>query len=232
MFNVDMVNHKASNGNTSPGSRSVTGVYGEGEHFNRILLARGSTPLRASYHGKTSKEDEESSNTLHVRGGRQPEVVSSAESLVGRALVEEGLGKYLDSALIQTTKKEMAEAYDMTLEEIDRAAEMLLLRGNPATLSPPSSGNDPTGNYSPTNHMYSAPNQSQGPLQQLNYSSPPYFTSPSPPSSPHMTVPSPFVSQQQSQGDSQPVPRAPQRTRRSQSGGKSKTADRFRDTKL
>ncbi|KAF5296914.1 hypothetical protein FQA39_LY12271 [Lamprigera yunnana] len=54
------------------------------------------------------------------------EVVGSAESLVGRVLVEQGLGKYCDPDFVRYTSKEMQEALDMTQEEMDRAAHHLL----------------------------------------------------------------------------------------------------------
>lgn len=54
------------------------------------------------------------------------EVVGSAESLVGRILAEQGLGKYCDPDFVRYTSKEMQEAMDMTQEEMDRAAHQLL----------------------------------------------------------------------------------------------------------
>lgn len=57
-----------------------------------------------------------------------PEVVGSAESLVGRVLVEQGLGKYCDADFVRYTSREMQEALDMTQEEMDRAAHRLLLQ--------------------------------------------------------------------------------------------------------
>ncbi|XP_063603707.1 muscle calcium channel subunit alpha-1-like isoform X5 [Penaeus indicus] len=54
------------------------------------------------------------------------EVVGSAESLVGRVLVEQGLGKYCDPDFVRTTSREIAEALDMTSEEMDRAAHNIL----------------------------------------------------------------------------------------------------------
>lgn len=56
------------------------------------------------------------------------EVVGSAESLVGRVLAEQGLGKYCDTDFVRYTSKEMQEALDMTQEEMDRAAHHLLLQ--------------------------------------------------------------------------------------------------------
>ncbi|KAI9556867.1 hypothetical protein GHT06_016659 [Daphnia sinensis] len=54
-------------------------------------------------------------------------VAGSAESLVGKVLVEQGLGKFIDDDFIRTTSREMQEAMDMTKEEMDRAAHHLLM---------------------------------------------------------------------------------------------------------
>lgn len=51
------------------------------------------------------------------------EVVGSAENLVGRVLAQQGLGKYCDPDFVA---KEMQEALDMTSEEMDMAAHILL----------------------------------------------------------------------------------------------------------
>ncbi|XP_018043905.1 PREDICTED: muscle calcium channel subunit alpha-1 isoform X3 [Atta colombica] len=64
------------------------------------------------------------------------EVIGSAESLVGRVLVEQGLGKFCDPDFVRYTSREMQEALDMTREEMDQAAHQLLLqerRGQPLT---------------------------------------------------------------------------------------------------
>ncbi|MPC08098.1 Voltage-dependent calcium channel type D subunit alpha-1 [Portunus trituberculatus] len=54
------------------------------------------------------------------------EVVGSAESLVGRVLADQGLGKYCDPDFVRTTSREIAEALEMTSEEMDRAAHNIL----------------------------------------------------------------------------------------------------------
>ncbi|XP_055313578.1 muscle calcium channel subunit alpha-1 isoform X5 [Sitodiplosis mosellana] len=54
------------------------------------------------------------------------EVVGSAESLVGRVLVEQGLGKFCDPDFIRYTSREMQEALNMTSEEMDMAAHQLI----------------------------------------------------------------------------------------------------------
>lgn len=56
------------------------------------------------------------------------EVIGSAESLVGRILAEQGLGKYCDDVFVQNTSKELREALNMTKEEMDSAAHQLLTR--------------------------------------------------------------------------------------------------------
>ncbi|XP_072756807.1 ca[2+]-channel protein alpha[[1]] subunit D isoform X3 [Anoplolepis gracilipes] len=100
---------------------------------------------RASYHGRVSWTAESNGSVgaerlSHSMPGspadRKPnfEVIGSAESLVGRVLVEQGLGKYCDPDFVRYTSREMQEALDMTREEMDRAAHQLLLqerRGQP-----------------------------------------------------------------------------------------------------
>ncbi|XP_053679021.1 voltage-dependent calcium channel type D subunit alpha-1-like [Anopheles nili] len=55
------------------------------------------------------------------------EVIGSAESLVGRVLAQQGLGKYCDLDLVHCAQIEMQEALDMTQEEMDLAAHELML---------------------------------------------------------------------------------------------------------
>ncbi|XP_024943014.1 muscle calcium channel subunit alpha-1 isoform X2 [Cephus cinctus] len=102
---------------------------------------------RASFHGRVSWAGESNGNVGAERlshslpgspADRKPnfEVIGSAESLVGRVLVEQGLGKYCDPDFVRYTSREMQEALDMTREEMDRAAHQLLLqerRGQPLT---------------------------------------------------------------------------------------------------
>ncbi|XP_049533955.1 muscle calcium channel subunit alpha-1-like isoform X5 [Anopheles darlingi] len=54
-------------------------------------------------------------------------VIGSAESLVGRVLAQQGLGKYCDLDLVHCAQMEMQEALDMTQEEMDLAAHELML---------------------------------------------------------------------------------------------------------
>ncbi|XP_053974550.1 muscle calcium channel subunit alpha-1 isoform X2 [Hylaeus volcanicus] len=104
-------------------------------------------PHRASYHGRVSWAGESNGSIGAERlshslpgspADRKPnfEVIGSAESLVGRVLVEQGLGQYCDPDFVRYTSREMQEALDMTREEMDRAAHQLLLqerRGQPLT---------------------------------------------------------------------------------------------------
>ncbi|KAG5317437.1 CAC1D protein, partial [Pseudoatta argentina] len=101
----------------------------------------------SSYHGRVSWARESNGSVgaerlSHSMPGspadRKPnfEVIGSAESLVGRVLVEQGLGKFCDPDFVRYTSREMQEALDMTREEMDQAAHQLLLqerRGQPLT---------------------------------------------------------------------------------------------------
>lgn len=84
--------------------------------------------FRASYHGKASDKKYLESNYMTSLDGRKPfaDVVGSAESLVGRVLYEQGLGKYCDPDFVRATQRELAEAFNMTQEEMDRAAHRIL----------------------------------------------------------------------------------------------------------
>ncbi|XP_060516431.1 muscle calcium channel subunit alpha-1 isoform X4 [Cylas formicarius] len=106
----------------------------DGRHARCSLLNH-----RASFHGRVPASPTEPNGHVgaerltHSLPGspaeRRPasfEVVGSAESLVGRILAEQGLGKYCDPDFVRNTSKEMQEALDMTQEEMDRAAHQLL----------------------------------------------------------------------------------------------------------
>ncbi|XP_053203092.1 muscle calcium channel subunit alpha-1-like isoform X2 [Panonychus citri] len=105
-----------------------------------VFGSRGS-PLRASYHGKASEKQ-----YIPVPGNmndkRSMEVVGSAESLVGRVLQEQGLGKFCDPGFLRATQREIAEAFNMTPEELDRAAHRILEAERKS--SPPPSGQQST----------------------------------------------------------------------------------------
>lgn len=103
------------------------------------LLLRGSSPPppgrflhRASYHG-SSRGSTSGLDQNHLMSGapRRPEdspsaFVGSAENLVGRVLHEQGLGKYCDADFVRATQRELAEAFNLTQEEMDRAAHEIL----------------------------------------------------------------------------------------------------------
>lgn len=94
------------------------------------------------------------------------EVVGSAESLVGRVLTEQGLGKYCDPEFVRTASREIAEALEMTYEEMDRAAHSILVEDQ-EDCSPPGQ----------TQHQIATSPRHQGPA-------PPQ----SPPHRPHRTT--------------------------------------------
>ncbi|XP_067122781.1 muscle calcium channel subunit alpha-1-like isoform X2 [Centruroides vittatus] len=79
---------------------------------------------RASYHG--TRELKHYSNKISTIDLPYEEIVGSAESLVGRVLYEQGLGKYCDADFVRTAQRELAEAINLTQEEMDRAAHQLL----------------------------------------------------------------------------------------------------------
>ncbi|KPP75756.1 voltage-dependent L-type calcium channel subunit alpha-1C-like, partial [Scleropages formosus] len=83
----------------------------------------------------------------------------SAGSLVEAVLISEGLGRYAqDPSFIEVTKQELADACDMTIEEMETAADNIL-NGN----SQPS----PNGNLLPfihcRDHGVPGPSQTEGP---------------------------------------------------------------------
>ncbi|XP_072155545.1 muscle calcium channel subunit alpha-1 isoform X4 [Bemisia tabaci] len=91
---------------------------------------------RASFHGRGDDPDgtkaaERLARSLPGspadRRPNFPEVVGSAESLVGRVLAEQGLGKFADPDFVRNTSRELQEALNMTEEEMDRAAHQLMV---------------------------------------------------------------------------------------------------------
>ncbi|KAI1305813.1 Voltage-dependent calcium channel type D subunit alpha-1 [Halotydeus destructor] len=86
------------------------------------------TQLRASYHGKPSEKDylKDQQPLLSDSAAHKFDVVGSAESLVGRTLAQQGLEKYCDPSLINVAKREIAEACDLTPDEMERAANRIL----------------------------------------------------------------------------------------------------------
>ncbi|KRT80868.1 ion channel [Oryctes borbonicus] len=127
-----------------PGSLQPLDSQGNVRHARCSLLNH-----RASFHGRASGEpnghvgSERLSHSLPGspadRRATSFEVIGSAESLVGRILAEQGLGKYCDQDFVRYTSREMQEALDMTQEEMDRAAHHLIQqerRLNVTTLQP------------------------------------------------------------------------------------------------
>ncbi|CAB3241437.1 unnamed protein product [Arctia plantaginis] len=55
-------------------------------------------------------------------------IENPAENLIIRVLMEQGLGKYCDKDFIQSTSREMQEALDLTQEEMDTAANQIILQ--------------------------------------------------------------------------------------------------------
>ena len=85
-----------------------------------------SNPMRASYHGKEVDRRYLHDATLDVNDRKLREVVGSAESLVTQVLREEGLGKYCHPDLIKVAQHELAEAYNLSPEEMEIAAQRLM----------------------------------------------------------------------------------------------------------
>jgi len=109
---------------------SANGKNGSGPPSNVNVWKEDSSdavPLRqfnqTNNNGSLTKYDE---NYLHPHNYNDDGVIGSAESLVGKVLLEQGLGKFLDEDFIRATSREMQEAMDMTEEEMDRAAHLLL----------------------------------------------------------------------------------------------------------
>ncbi|CAH0562347.1 unnamed protein product [Brassicogethes aeneus] len=113
--------------------RSLSLHNGDSEK-NRFRVINKSGFLHPNYQGGIEANGHAGSERLAQSlpgspADRRPpsfEVVGSAESLVGRILAEQGLGKYCDPEFVRYTSKEMQEAMDMTQEEMDRAAHQLL----------------------------------------------------------------------------------------------------------
>ncbi|XP_025411039.1 muscle calcium channel subunit alpha-1 isoform X8 [Sipha flava] len=108
-------------------------LYSHNNHRTMHILQR------ASFHFKGSKDEMNGAIPLTRLSHSVPgspvddrlntgEVIGSAESLVGRILAEQGLGKYCDPVFVKNTSKELREALNMTREEMDSAAHQLLVR--------------------------------------------------------------------------------------------------------
>ncbi|CAG4985227.1 unnamed protein product [Colias eurytheme] len=55
-------------------------------------------------------------------------VDNPAENLIARVLTEQGLGKYCDAEFLQSTAREMQDALDLSQEEMDTAANQIILQ--------------------------------------------------------------------------------------------------------
>ncbi|XP_015247107.1 PREDICTED: voltage-dependent L-type calcium channel subunit alpha-1C-like isoform X3 [Cyprinodon variegatus] len=85
--------------------------------------------------------------------GKDPSSLShgSAGSLVEAVLISEGLGHFAqDPSFIEATKAELADACDMTIEEMEHAASNII-NGNTATN--PASSTTPTSQHSPNGSL-------------------------------------------------------------------------------
>ncbi|XP_076316388.1 muscle calcium channel subunit alpha-1-like isoform X2 [Tachypleus tridentatus] len=97
----------------------------DGEHFEN-----GRTYLLPT--SNRSHPDNQNKDQNHRE--QTMEVIGSAENLVGRVLHEQGLGKFCDPEFVRTTQRELAEAINLTQEEMDRAAHKILYAGTQQTL--------------------------------------------------------------------------------------------------
>ncbi|KFM76776.1 Voltage-dependent calcium channel type D subunit alpha-1, partial [Stegodyphus mimosarum] len=130
---------------------AVAGLTPDGDVRHSPQMDRvNHVPLhRASYHGHSKYIPE--MNGIEVpnymqRANPDEKIIGSAENLVGRVLQEQGLGKYCDPEFVKATQRELAEAINMTPEELDRAAHRLLQAesrsSNPYLYQPISSEED------------------------------------------------------------------------------------------
>ncbi|XP_054707665.1 muscle calcium channel subunit alpha-1-like [Uloborus diversus] len=112
---------------------AVAGVQPSTDQWKkRRRLGDGSSHIpthRASYHGSRDTSLGWSSDSpIKSKSGdiTNADVIGSAESLIGRVLLEQGLGKYCDPDFVRTTQRELAEAINLTQEEMDLAAHHIM----------------------------------------------------------------------------------------------------------
>uniref|UniRef100_A0A1Q3G4E2 Voltage-dependent L-type calcium channel subunit alpha n=2 Tax=Culex tarsalis TaxID=7177 RepID=A0A1Q3G4E2_CULTA len=98
---------------------------GRTENFNQNGTVGGSVLYRNKI---PTRVIQSSTSSPQNNNGKYTEVVGSAESLVGKVLLEQGLGKYCDADFVHCTQLEMQEALEMTQEEMDLAAHELMLQ--------------------------------------------------------------------------------------------------------
>ncbi|XP_055598215.1 muscle calcium channel subunit alpha-1 isoform X2 [Uranotaenia lowii] len=84
--------------------------------------------LRSANSASTTRMTHSTPCSPKEKNNKGIEVIGSAESLVGRVLIEQGLGKYCDPDLVHCAQIEMQEALEMTQEEMDLAAHELMLQ--------------------------------------------------------------------------------------------------------
>ncbi|GFS86640.1 voltage-dependent calcium channel type D subunit alpha-1 [Nephila pilipes] len=112
---------------------AVAGVQPSTDQWKkRRRLGDGSSHIpthRASYHGsRDTSLGWNSDSPLKSKSGdiTNADILGSAESLIGRVLLEQGLGKYCDPDFVRATQRELAEAINLTQEEMDMAAHQIL----------------------------------------------------------------------------------------------------------
>ncbi|XP_035214422.1 uncharacterized protein LOC118188162, partial [Stegodyphus dumicola] len=112
---------------------AVAGVQPSTDQWKkRRRLGDGSSHIpthRASYHGsRDTSLGWNSDSPIKSKSGdvRTAGILGSAESLIGRVLLEQGLGKYCDPDFVRTTQRELAEAINLTQEEMDMAAHQIM----------------------------------------------------------------------------------------------------------
>ncbi|XP_055631874.1 muscle calcium channel subunit alpha-1 isoform X2 [Toxorhynchites rutilus septentrionalis] len=89
------------------------------------VISGGSVDTKCSV---VTRAGQHTPNSQLDRTNKIAEAIGSAECLVGRVLLEQGLGKYCDPDLVHCTQLELQEALEMTQEEMDLAAHELMLQ--------------------------------------------------------------------------------------------------------
>ncbi|KAJ0171038.1 hypothetical protein K1T71_013237 [Dendrolimus kikuchii] len=114
---------KLDEGNHSDEEIAMTPLL-HGKDSERIFKAIEKTSndlmlsMRNNYRDKTQRQ---ANNVPYC-------VENPAEKLITRVLTEQGLGKYCDKDFILSTSREMQEALDLTQEEMDTAANQIILQ--------------------------------------------------------------------------------------------------------
>nr|XP_037270737.1 LOW QUALITY PROTEIN: muscle calcium channel subunit alpha-1-like [Rhipicephalus microplus] len=121
----------------------------------RTPTTEGVSPSQGSSRGSLGLDQNHLTSSAPRRPDDSPSAfVGSAENLVGRVLHEQGLGKYCDADFVRATQLELAEAFNLTQEEMDRAAHEILQaerrRSMPQLHRPGHGTNDYAATTSPT----------------------------------------------------------------------------------